>query len=1444
MTEFPVPANEQERLKALQNYQILDSISEEEFDQLTELASIICDVPISLISLIDKDRQWFKSKVGLDVNETTRELAFCQYAIMDTGIFEVEDATHDDRFRTNGLVTGDPNIRFYAGKPLIDPDGYALGTLCVIDRKPRVLTERQKRALSLLAKEVTTLIAERRQKAELKHFENLFDIATDLIGVAGPDGVFKKINQAFHTSLGWDDNTFLNSSFFDLVHPDDVDATLNAVKLLTSGQAMVNFTHRVKTKSEGYKVFQWTATPEVNTENLFAIGRDITNERVKEDRIKNSEEQLRAFFENSQGFMCTHNIEGRFLTVNSAGAASLGYSKDDILSMSLFDIIPKSRHDYVQAYLAEVVANGRSDGQMLVRAKDGGQRIWMYSNVMETRSDGMKYIIGNAIDITAKHHLEEELKKTKVALEQINTVARVGGWEVDLITNTVTWTSITREIHGVGADYTPNVAEGINFYKEGYSRNKIAEVIKVAMEEGKSWDVELQIVDINGKGKWVRSLGDVEFENGVCKRIFGTFQDINLSKTAELEMFRSQKLFKDVLRAASEVSVIATNVEGIITVFNSGAEKLLGYTADEVIGQHHPGLFHDPAEVSTRAAELASKYDLQIEGFRVFVHIPELEGAEQREWTYITKDGQKRTVSLVVTTIKDLDDQVYGYLGIATDITEKIIIERQLSEQQSRLSAFVEHAPAAVAMLDRDMRYIAASNKWIDDYRFAGKTVIGTSYYDLFENIGQDRKDRHKRVLNGAVERNEEERYRLDGDTEDSYISWEMRPWYQFDGSIGGIMMFTQNITSIIRQRDELKTAKMMAEQASIAKSEFLANMSHEIRTPLNGVIGFTDLVLRTNLNETQQQYLNIVNQSGNALLSIINDILDFSKIEAGKLELDNERFDLYEMCGQATDIITYQIQKKGLEMLLNIATDLPRFIVADSVRLKQILVNLLGNASKFTEKGEVELKVEAIASTDQESTLRFSVRDTGIGIKEDKQKKIFDAFSQEDSSTTKKYGGTGLGLTISNKLLGLMGSHLQLKSTPGIGSCFYFEITLPSEQGEPIEWENIDKIKSVLVVDDNENNRIILSQMLQLRNIKSTEAKNGLEALQILDNGVRFDAILMDYHMPYMDGIETIRKIKENFNYDQAQQPVILLYSSSSDERIIKACDELGITHRLVKPVKMQDVFHVLSHIHVKTNDLPVHESPMPDQEMAAVTIMVVEDNPINMLLTTTIIGAIAPNAVILEAVHGVDALSKCKKQMPDLILMDVQMPEMNGYEATMAIRQIETAGHVPIVALTAGNVKGEREKCIAAGMDDFAAKPIKEAVIAAIFNKWLGKNNLNKKEEGSPEQEEIELESFIDSVSGDDQTREQIKQLITKEFVSSVKIMSECYDQKDLNGLKAIGHKLYGAAASCGLKTLSNISSSIECLEVFNDVEINKLITAANAEVNIVLGLLEQKK
>ncbi|UZD23265.1 PAS domain S-box protein [Algoriphagus halophytocola] len=1332
--------------------------------------------------------------------------------------------------------------------PLVNKSGDFLGHLVLLSSKQIFYSDSQERGIALLRAEATVVLQERLLISEYAQIERLFNLSNDLICIASVDGFFKKVNPSFTKQLGWDEPTLLTHSFFEMIHPDDLEKSKKEIEKLGRGESSIEFSHRFVCKDGEYVDLEWVATPESKSGDIFAIARNTTESKAREHRLEQSENRLRVFFESSQGLMCTHDLSGVFLSVNEAGSSRLGYQVNQVVGRSLYDIVPVHRHEFIDQYLSDIKKNGKASGQMVTRHRDGSYLIWMYNNVLERDPTGeVDYVIGNAIDITQRISLENELTQARKLLEETGKIAKVGGWSLNVKANELTWSPMTKTIHEVPENFVPDVSTGIDFYKEGESRSKISKAVERAMNFGEPWDLELQLVTFKGNDLWVRAIGQAEFKDGECVRVFGTFQDIDESKKAEIELEHTRKVLDNVINASSEVCVISTDVEGVITVFNVGAEKMLGYTSDEVVGKRKPDFLHKPSEVLAHVKELEQEFGREIQQHEIFTIRADINGFDQKNWTFLTKGGQEKSVSLVVSTMRDLSNEIIGYLGIAIDVTEKVKFEMDLINEKSRLSAFVQHAPAAVAMLDHDLKYINASNQWKKEYSMQQLDIIGKSHYDFFPELTEAAIARHQRVLKGAIERKEEDVVKLPGETSKRYVSWEMRPWYLFDGEIGGIMISTQNVTGFVKQREELERAKELAEEASSAKSEFLANMSHEIRTPLNGVIGFTDLVLKTRLNETQNQYLTIVNQSANALLSIINDILDFSKIEAGKLELDVEKCDLYEISSQATDIITYQIQQKGLEMLLNVAPELPRFIYADSVRLKQVLVNLLGNASKFTQKGEIELKIENLETYENKNKIRFSVRDTGIGIKPEKQSKIFEAFSQEDSSTTKKYGGTGLGLAISNSLLKMMGSQLNLTSEVDKGSTFYFDIVLDTEEGEKLEWFDVSKIKKVLIVDDNDNNRLIVRQMLLLQNIQSLEAANGLEALQKLAAGERYDVVLMDYHMPFMDGLETIQKIRETIQPDPEELPIMLLHSSSDDQKIIPACREYSVMHRLIKPLKIQEFYTALSHIHSSGFKYEGTEQLEDKGAFRAFTVLVAEDNIVNMLLAKTIVAKIAPNATFVEAANGKEALNYCQYNMPDIILMDVQMPEMNGYEATGKIRALDYHTHVPIIAFTAGNVKGEREKCIAAGMDDFLVKPVVEENINMIFKKWL---ELEPEIPVSTNPSEIDdsnilhynSSKLLNYIDHDMEMFQNILLVVKEELEKSLSNISNLVEAKELKPLKEAGHKLYGTAASGGMKALSELAFQLEHLKVFDDADVLELFEKIQVEVELVKLLIDR--
>jgi signal transduction histidine kinase/CheY-like chemotaxis protein len=532
-----------------------------------------------------------------------------------------------------------------------------------------------------------------------------------------------------------------------------------------------------------------------------------------------------------------------------------------------------------------------------------------------------------------------------------------------------------------------------------------------------------------------------------------------------------------------------------------------------------------------------------------------------------------------------------------------------------------------------------------------------------------------------------------------------------------------------ILERNILK-AKEEAEAANKSKSEFLANMSHEIRTPLNGVIGFTDLLINTELSSEQLQYVQSANTSAHILLGIINDILDFSKIEAGKLELEEVETNLIELAEQTADIVKYNTAKKNIEFLLNVQIDIPKYVILDQIRIKQILVNLLSNAIKFTEKGEVELSIsfEETDPVNQEGIFTFSIRDTGIGITEMQQAKLFKSFTQADSSTTRKFGGTGLGLVISQMLAEKMGSTITLESELNKGSVFSFSIKRMFKRTSSIEYNGLINIERILIIDDNKNNRTILEHILAHWNIKTESVDNAISALTLLDKDPHFEVLIVDYHMPFVDGITTIAEIKKLFAEKQhGDLPKIILYSSADDARLESSIIELKIDAKLVKPAKISELFYSLNKISNHPSTEAIQGRGNKGNEKSAnsegIKILIAEDVSLNMLLLKTIIKSYYPDSIIIECSNGKEAVDMFEKTRPDLVFMDVQMPVMDGFEATFQIRNIgkEEGIYVPIIALTAGALHTEREKCLQAGMDHFLTKPIDKEKLLEVMERVL---------------------------------------------------------------------------------------------------------------------------
>ncbi|OIP81866.1 MAG: hypothetical protein AUK44_08790 [Porphyromonadaceae bacterium CG2_30_38_12] len=673
-------------------------------------------------------------------------------------------------------------------------------------------------------------------------------------------------------------------------------------------------------------------------------------------------------------------------------------------------------------------------------------------------------------------------------------------------------------------------------------------------------------------------------------------------------------------------------------------------------------------------------------------------------------------------------------LYINNKLIEKDKLQKQAEEVLNRerilLRTLIESIPDSIYVKDMQCRKVLANKANCHNMGFESEDdVIGKTDFDVYSpEVAQPFYEDDQQVLReGKSILNREELF-VDKAGNKQWLLTSKLPLYDSKGFITGLVGLGHNITYRKQEEKELLLAKEQAEAASKAKSEFLANMSHEIRTPLNGVIGFTELLLSTPLSSVQQQYVQNANISGHALLGIINDILDFSKIEAGMMDLEIIKTDMMELLGQSADIIKYSADKKGLEILLNIDTEMPRFAMVDTVRLKQIFANLLGNAVKFTSSGEIELKVNYEQVSTGIGKFHFAVRDTGIGISQENQAKLFKSFSQADNSTTRKFGGTGLGLVISQLIAEKMGSKISISSNLGEGTTFYFDLITEVEFGDKRSNTPKSSINRCMVIDDNENNRIILLDTLSNWGISCVSCDNGWDALKIIENSAPFDVVVCDYHMPAIDGIETIKLIREKLNLSPQQLPIILLHSSSDDAELHKKCDMLGVRFRLTKPVKADDLYNYFSNINTPRETHTVGDKVVENRTASLQTsnetcILVAEDVEMNMVLIKFLISKIIPNVKIIEAKNGVEAVKKWRMEHPNLILMDMQMPEMDGVEATIEIRKLENNAKTPtpILALTAGALKEEREKCLACGMNDFLTKPIEQQKLREALERYL---------------------------------------------------------------------------------------------------------------------------
>jgi PAS domain S-box-containing protein len=1278
--------------------------------------------------------------------------------------------------------------------------------------------------------------------------------SADAIGSGALDGTILSWNRSAEQLLGYSSAELIGKKFSVLVHEARLNPFTGILERVARGERIPPYDTVLMSKSGAGVPTSLSIFPLRDSDGTVVgasgIAHDLRPRIETERKLRASEEQFRKVFEEAPYGISVVGMDGRYRMVNKAFCQIVGYRREALLQMTWMDLTIEDDLPTSQRMVDQLEQEPGETAEWEKRyLRSDGNEIWVRLKIclLHDGQGAPAEMVIHVEDVTSRREGEEQLRNVTERLSLATRAGGVGVWDYDVEHSRVEWDDQMLRLYGMRReDFTGSFSDWKDeLHPE--DRESTEQAFAAAIRGEKDFDAEFRVVWPDESIHTIRALGKIKrLATGHAMHVIGTNWDITEQKRVEKELRESEERYHATFDQAG-VGIIHTGLDGRILLCNRRFAEIVGYTPEEVLQATFQQITL-PDDLESSLKTLGQLIDGS-------ARVPSWEKR------YVCKDGSIAWVRLTSSVLRDSQGKPLHFISIVEDIHEQKKAEASLREARERSAALQQavlqlQLEAAQQTNDLHRLILEAAGEGIYGFDSEGRITFANPSagkmlgYAAEEMIGQQSHEMHHHfcadgtpyplelcpmfltLRDGVIHSSDSDVFwRKDGSS--IPVAFTSTPIVQQGQTTGVVVVFQE--TSERKRREAADTANQ-------AKSEFLANMSHEIRNPMNGVIGMTGLLLETELTAEQRRYAETVRASGDTLLALINDILDFSKIEARRLELESVEFELPELLSSLTATVAAQAYAKGFELIACADPEVPKWLQGDPGRLRQILTNLLGNAVKFTRKGEVVLRVSVASAAEGDCLLRFSVRDTGIGIPEDKLGMVFDKFSQVEVSTTRRFGGTGLGLAISRQLVEMMGGHLEVKSEFGEGSEFWFTLHMAiCARSAEAPNAGLKKLSGarVLIVDDNASSREMISRELAAFGMRRALSQSGPGALKALRNaqedGDRFGLAVIDLQMPGMDGEALGRAIQADARLADTS---IVMLTPLGARRGAERCRQAGFAYCVNKPLHCQELLDALCRAAGGNGGCGQIAEAEQQAESAArlrptvdqnARILVAEDNFTNQQVVVAILKKLGLRA---DTVADGNEVLKSLATIPyDLVFMDMRMPVMDGVEATRQIRDQHSGvlNHaVPIVAMTANVMQSDQDLCMEAGMNGFVSKPISPLAVQKALEMWLPRSAQRGAKDATTVRDParasgilaaapadlpvFDRESVMERMMGDQELVSAVIEGFLASIPHEIDVLKEMVASADAHSAGRQAHSIKGAAANVGGERMRQVALAME--------------------------------